>query len=146
MASRVVPGIADTMVRVSPSSALSERALADVGSAHDGHPHGGGLFFAAVVRGQTLDYLVEQVPHAKPVLRGYAKRLTQAQLPVLVQHALGHFGVLLVDRQDHRHSAPPEHVGDLSVLGHDARLALHHEDGHSGFGDGQAWPAAAPRR
>ena len=88
IASRVVPGIADTMVRVSPKQRVEQGTLADVGSADDGHSHRGDLFLVTGVLGQSLDDLVQQVADPQPVLRRDAQRFAQAQLPVLVQACL----------------------------------------------------------
>ena len=116
---------------------VEQRALAYVRPAHDGHPDGLHGLAQVLLGRKGFDHLVQEVAEPQAVLGGYAERLTQAQLPVLVDIVLGDLGVVLVDGQQHRDGAAAQDGGDLVVLGSQAHLAVHQEDGDRRFGQRQ---------
>ncbi len=119
---------------------VDERGLAHIGPAGDGQADGLVLAVFRLVLGlgelQRLKGRLEQAADTLPVGRGDGQDLAQTQLVELGQlralaHALG-----LVAHEQAGFAEAPQVVGDVVVLGRQARACIHDEDDDVRFRDG----------
>ena len=138
IASRVVPGISETIEPLLAEQLVHEARLADVRPAEDRDADRALRQLRALlasVRVEVVDDLVEQVAGAVAVQAGDRDRVAEAELVQLERERLLLRVVDLVRDHEHRLLRLAQDLRDLLVTGRDPDLRVEHEEDDVGLRD-----------
>ena len=111
--------------------AVDDGTLTHVGFSDNGDLRSGVLLLRSILCGKPLQDFIQQISDPGPVRSGYRVRIPDPQIVKLIDRSLvPGKAVHLIDNQQNRLMAAPEHVCDLGIRIHKSLFEIRHEEDH----------------